>query len=153
MGVIKIREAVINDLPYIIELLADDMLGIQRENYTIPLNQCYIDAFNNICDDKNSTLLVVCDDDSVIGSLQITFTQYLSHKGSVRATIENVHISENYRNQGIGTKFMKYAIDLAKERNCSIVQLTSNKTRKAAHRFYERIGFHATHEGMKLNLE
>ncbi|MBD5144939.1 MAG: GNAT family N-acetyltransferase [Ruminococcus sp.] len=153
MSTIKIREAVINDLPYIIEIMADDTLGRQREIYTAPLEQCYIDAFNNICDDKNSILLVVCDDEKVIGSLQITFTQYLSHKGSMRATIENVHVAENYRNLGIGTQLMKYAVNLARDKNCSIVQLTSNKTRKDAHRFYERLGFHATHEGMKLSLE
>lgn len=148
-----IREAVITDLPYIIKLMADDALGRQRENYTAPLGQCYIDAFNNIRNDKNSILLVSCDDEKVIGSLQITFTQYLSYKGSMRATIENVHVAESYRNLGVGTQLMKYAVNLAKGKNCSIVQLTSNKTRKDAHRFYERLGFHATHEGMKLSLE
>lgn len=153
MSGIKIREAVINDLPYIIKLMADDTLGRERENYTTPLNQCYIDAFNNIRDDKNSILLVSCDNEKAIGCLQITFTQYLSYRGSMRATIENVHIDESYRNFGIGTQLMKYAVYLAKDKNCSIVQLTSNKTRKDAHRFYERLGFHATHEGMKLSLE
>lgn len=153
MSGIKIREAVINDLPYIIKLMADDTLGRERENYTTPLNQCYIDAFNHIRDDKNSILLVSCDKEKAIGCLQITFTQYLSHKGSMRATIENVHVDESYRNLGIGTQLMKYALSLAKDKNCSIVQLTSNKTRKDAHRFYERLGFHATHEGMKLSFE
>lgn len=155
MGAIKIREAVINDLPYIVELMADDTIGRRREIFTAaaPLEQCYIDAFNNICADKNSVLLVACDDEKVVASLQITFTQYLSHKGTVRATIENVHVAESRRNLGIGTRLMKYAINLAKDKNCSIVQLTSNKTRKDAHRFYERLGFHATHEGMKLSFE
>lgn len=153
MSVIKIREAVINDLPYIVKLMADDAVVGQRESYTTPLSQCYIDAFNNICNDKNSILLVSCDDEKVIGSLQVTFTQYLSCKGSMRATIENVYVSESYRNLGVGTQLMKYAVNLAKDKNCSIVQLTSNKTRKDAHRFYERLGFHATHEGMKLSLE
>lgn len=153
MDAIKIREAAINDLPHIVKLMADDTIGRQREIYTAPLEQCYIDAFNKIRDDKNNILLVACDDEKVVGSLQITFTQYLSHKGSVRATIENVHVAESRRNLGIGTRLMKYAVNLAKEKNCSIVQLTSNKIRKDAHRFYERIGFRATHEGMKLSLE
>ncbi len=153
MSVIKIREAVINDLPYIIKLMADDAVVGQRESYTTPLSQCYIDAFNNICNDKNSILLVSCDDAKVVGSLQITFTQYLSCKGGMRATIENVFVDKSCRNLGVGTQLMKYAVDLAKDKNCSIVQLTSNKTRKDAHRFYERLGFHATHEGMKLTLE
>lgn len=153
MSTIKIREAVRDDLLHMIKLMADDTLGRQRESYSVPLEQCYINAFNNICNDKNSVLLVVCADEKVIGSLQITFIQYLSHKGSKRAIIENVHVDENYRNNGVGTRLMKYAIDLAAEKNCSVVSLTSNKVRKDAHRFYERLGFRATHEGMKLNLE
>ncbi len=83
---------------------------------------------------------------------QITFTQYLSHKGSKRATIENVRVAKDRRNLGIGTLLMKYAINLAKENSCTIVQLTSNKTRTDAHRFYKRLGFQDTHEGLKLNI-
>ena len=153
MNTISIREANITDLPYIIKLMSDDNLGNQREEYKLPLPQCYIEAFENISADKNSILLVACDAEHVIGNLQITFTQYLSHKGSMRATIENVRIDKNKRNLGIGTQLMNYAIKLAKDKNCSIVQLTSHKTRKNAHRFYERLGFRATHEGMKLSLQ
>lgn len=152
MKKIIIRQAELNDLPQIVKLMTEDVLGSQRELYTEPLPKCYIDAFENISKDKNSILLVACDNGTVIGNLQITFTQYLSHKGSIRATIENVHIAENKRNLGIGTQLMNYAINMAKEKSCSIVQLTSNKTRTDAHRFYERLGFKSTHEGMKLEI-
>lgn len=150
---IEIREATMNDLPPIVKLMADDMLGSRREDFSVSLKECYVEAFKNICEDKNSILLVACEDGEVVGSLQVTFTQYLSHKGSRRATIENVHVFEKSRNRGVGTQLMNHAISLAKEEKCSIVQLTSNKSRKDAHRFYERIGFRATHEGMKLSLE
>ena len=149
---IIIREAELKDLPQMVKLMADDTLGSGRELYKDPLPQCYIDAFNNICNDKNSILLVVCDGENVIGNLQITFTQYLSYMGSVRATIENVRVAEDRRNAGIGTQLMNYAIDLAKEKGCNIVQLPSNKVRKDAHRFYKRLGFENSHEGMKLKL-
>lgn len=149
---IIIREAELNDLPQMVKLMADDTLGSGRELYKDPLPQCYIDAFNNICNDKNNFLLVVCDGENVIGNLQITFTQYLSYMGGMRATIENVRVAEDRRNAGIGTQLMDYAIDLAKEKGCNIVQLTSNKVRKDAHRFYKRLGFENSHEGMKLKL-
>ena len=150
---IIIREAEEKDLLQIVKLMADDTLGSGRELYKDPLPRCYIDAFNNICNDKNSILLVICDGENVIGNLQITFTQYLSYMGSMRATIEKVRVVEDRRNAGIGTRLMNYAIDLAKEKGCNIVQLTSNKVRKDAHRFYKRLGFENSHEGMKLKLK
>lgn len=153
MDRIEIRKAGPNDLPAIVELMADDALGRRREEYKLPLPKCYIDAFYNISNDSNNDLLVVCLGERVIGFLQITFTQYLSHKGSKRATIENVRVDKDCRDLGIGTRLMNYAIELAKNNDCSIVQLTSDKSRKDAHRFYERLGFKATHEGMKLNLK
>ena len=147
-----IREATSEDLPQIIQLMCDDTLGGLRESYTVPLLKCYTDAFDNIVNDKNNILLVACNDKNVIGNLQITFTQYLSHKGSERATIENVRVAKNKRNLGIGTLLMEYAINLAKDNRCAIIQLTSDKTRTDAHRFYEKLGFKNTHEGFKLNI-
>ena len=149
---IMIREAELKDLPQIVKLMADDILGSGREWYKDPLPQCYIDAFHNICNDKNSILLVVCDGENVIGNLQINFTQSLSYRGSIYATIENVRVAGDRRNAGIGTQLMEYAIHLAKEKGCNIVQLASNKARKDAHRFYKRLGFENSHEGMKLKL-
>ena len=146
------REATAEDLPQIIKLLAEDVLGSQREEYRLPLPSCYTDAFQSIAADKNNVLLVASDGKTITGCLQITFTQYLSHKGSIRATIENVRVASERRNLGIGTKLMQYAINLAKERGCSIVQLTTDKKRTDVHRFYKRFGFLDTHKGMKLPI-
>ena len=110
-----IREATPADLPQIIQLMSDDALGSIREEYAVPLPKCYTDAFNRIANDPNNILLVACDGEHVIGNLQITFTQYLSHKGSKRATIENIRVAKNKRNSGVGTQLMEYAIDLAKK--------------------------------------
>ncbi len=153
MGGITIRKAELGDLPRIIKLLSEDILGSGRETYSDPPHKRYIDAFNDIAADKNSVLLVVCEDEEVVGNLQITFTRYLSHMGALRATVENVRVAADKRGSGIGTKLMNYAIDLARDKGCSIVQLTSDKSRKDAHRFYRRLGFESAHEGMKLSLE
>lgn len=152
MSNIIIREAVARDLPRIVELLADDDLGRLREEYTSPLPQYYVDAFNRIANDDNNLILVACEGETVVGTLQITFTQYLSRKGSLRATIESVRVAQDKRDLGIGTILLKYAINLASTRGCSLVQLTTDKTRTNAHHFYEKLGFRPTHEGMKLHL-
>ncbi|HIU57545.1 MAG TPA: GNAT family N-acetyltransferase [Candidatus Ornithomonoglobus merdipullorum] len=149
----EIREARFEDLPRIIRMIDEDDLGTTGDRYTEPLMKCYEDAFREITEDKNSVILVICVCGSVFGSLQLTFTRYLSHMGGLRATIENVHVASDMQGRGLGTKLMNAAIDLAKKRGCRIVQLTTNKTRKDAHRFYHRIGFESTHEGMKLYLK
>ena len=149
----EIREARFEDLPRIIRMIDEDDLGTTGDRYTEPLMKFYEDAFREITEDKNSIILVICVCGSVFGSLQLTFTRYLSHMGGLRATIENVHVALDMQGRGLGTKLMNAAIDLAKKRGCRIVQLTTNKTRKDAHRFYHRIGFESTHEGMKLYLK
>ncbi len=149
----EIREARFEDLPRIIRMIDEDDLGTTGDRYTEPLMKFYEDAFREITEDKNSIILVICVCGSVFGSLQLTFTRYLSHMGGLRATIENVHAASDMQGRGLGTKLMNAAIDLAKKRGCRIVQLTTNKTRKDAHRFYHRIGFESTHEGMKLYLK
>ena len=149
----EIREARFEDLPRIIRMIDEDDLGTTGDRYTEPLMKFYEDAFREITEDKNSVILVICVCGSVFGSLQLTFTRYLSHMGGLRATIENVHVASDMQGRGLGTELMNAAIDLAKKRGCRIVQLTTNKTRKDAHRFYHRIGFESTHEGMKLYLK
>lgn len=149
----EIREARFEDLPRIIRMIDEDDLGTTGDRYTEPLMKCYEDAFREITEDKNSVILVICVCGSVFGSLQLTFTRYLSHMGGLRATIENVHVASDMQGRGLGTELMNAAIDLAKKRGCRIVQLTTNKTRKDAHRFYHRLGFESTHEGMKLYLK
>ena len=146
------REASEIDLPALVQLLADDALGAKREDISIPLNTDYLDAFHSIEVDSNNELIVVESSGNLAGMLQLTFIPYLTHTGSWRCLIEGVRIAASYRGRGLGTEFIKWAIKRAKERRCSIVQLTSDKQRPDAIRFYETLGFKATHEGFKLLL-
>jgi ribosomal protein S18 acetylase RimI-like enzyme len=146
------REARENDIPDLVNLLADDELGANREDVSMPLNQRYSDAFHSIARDPNNELTVVEFNAELVGMLQLTFIPYLTHTGSWRCLIEGVRIAKNYRAKGLGSKFINWAIARARERNCSIVQLTSDKQRLDALRFYESLGFEATHEGFKLKL-
>ncbi len=146
------RKAAENDIWNLVALLADDVLGAKREDISKPLNQSYFDAFQNIEKDPNNELTVVECNGELVGMLQLTFIPYLTHTGSWRCLIEGVRIAKNYRGQGFGTKFIRWAIKCATERNCKIVQLTSDKQRPDALRFYESLGFQATHEGLKLKI-
>lgn len=148
------REARKPDVPEIVKLLAEDTIGKVREQYTDPLPQYYYDAFDRIAANENEMLLVVENDDGeVVGTLQLTFLQHLSYRGRLRAQIESVRIREDSRNKGLGQQMIEWAIRLAKDRNAHVVQLASDKKRRDAIRFYERIGFKPTHEGMKLYLD
>ncbi|KGR79047.1 GNAT family N-acetyltransferase [Ureibacillus manganicus] len=150
---LRFRLATEKDLEQIVSLLADDLLGSQRERYEIPLPTSYIKAFEAITADPNNELVVADNgNEEVIGVLQITFTPYLTHQGGWRATIEGVRTSNSVRGKGVGSELIKFAIQRAKERGCHLVQLTTDKQRQDALRFYERLGFQATHEGMKLKL-
>lgn len=134
-------------------MLADDVLGSKRERYENPLPNSYIEAFNAITSVPNNELIVACDGDEVVGVLQITFTPYLTYQGGWRATIEGVRTLASKRGQGVGTKLIKWAINRAKERGCHLVQLTTDKQRPEALKFYEQLGFRATHEGLKMKLD
>ncbi len=141
------------DLPAIIKMLADDSLGNKRESYTTPLLASYESAFEAIERDPNNELVVVeGDDQTVIGVLQLTFIPYLTYRGGWRALIEGVRVDARYRSGGIGRGLFEWAIDRAQERGCHMVQLTSDKTRPDAIRFYESLGFVASHEGLKRHL-
>jgi GNAT superfamily N-acetyltransferase len=149
----KFRKATIKDLPTIVEMIADDELGKARENYTIPLPQTYFDAFERIDFDNNQELTVVVDEkDEVVGVFQMTFIPYLTYQGGVRAQIEGVRVHKMYRNQGVGKTIFQWAIQRAKERNAHLLQLTTDKKRPDAIRFYESLGFKASHEGMKMHF-
>lgn len=150
---IKFRMAMEQDLESIVALLADDVLGKQRENYQKPLPMSYLNAFEAIKADPNNELVVACVDNEVVGVLQITFTPYLTHQGGWRATVEGVRTSSRVRGQGVGSKLIHWAIQRAEERGCHLIQLTSDKSRHDALRFYEQIGFRATHEGFKMKLK
>ena len=148
-----IRRANQKDVPAIVELIANDELGRLRENFKTPLPQQYLNAFDNINSDQNQELIVMLNDSgTVIGTLQLSFIQYLTYQGGIRAQIEAVRVHENYRNKGIGQELIKWAIDRAKEKGAHVVQLTTDKKRDAAVKFYEKLGFIASHEGMKLHL-
>ncbi|MGN1402678.1 MAG: GNAT family N-acetyltransferase [Bacillus sp. (in: firmicutes)] len=133
-------------------MLADDVLGSKRERYEHPLPDSYTKAFEAIVTDPNNELVVACVGNEVMGVLQITFTPYITHQGGWRATIEGVRTSASVRGKGVGTGLIEWAIHRAKERNCHLVQLTTDKKRTETLRFYERLGFKATHEGLKLKL-
>ena len=148
------RKASKNDISAIVKLMADDALGQQRENFQTPLPVAYLNAFENIMADNNQELMVVEDENQeVIGTFQLSFIQYLSYKGGIRAQIENVMVRADQRGLGIGKLMFEWAINRAKERHAHVLQLTSDKKRPRAIKFYEDLGFIASHEGMKLHFK
>ena len=149
----KFRKATKEDVSFIVQMIADDELGKLRENYQDPLPEVYYQAFANIDQDPNQELTVVENEEGeIIGTLQLSFIQYLTYQGGIRAQIEAVRIRSDQRGQGIGETLFKWAINRAKEKGAQLLQLTSDKKRPDAIRFYEQLGFKATHEGMKLHF-
>ena len=147
------RKASETDLPGIIHMLADDKLGQTREILSNPVDARYAAAFAAITADPNQLLAVaVGADDGLAGCLQLSFIPGLSRTGMWRAQIESVRISADHRGSGLGSRFIEWAVEQAKARDCGLIQLTSDKTRPDAIRFYERLGFVASHEGLKLSL-
>jgi ribosomal protein S18 acetylase RimI-like enzyme len=134
-------------------MLADDPLGAGREANRSPLPPSYVDAFAHIDRDANNELVVVeADGQAIVGVLQLTFIPSLTYQGGWRALIEGVRVAAKFRSSGIGKELFLWAIGRAKERGCHMLQLTTDKTRADAIRFYKGLGFVATHEGMKLHL-
>ncbi len=147
------RKAKKQDLSEIIKMLASYILGSKREDYTYPLPDEYLTAFENISNDSNQHLMVVEDNGEVIGTFQLSYIQYLTYRGGIRAQIEAVRIREDKRGLGLGEKMFNWAIARAKEDGAHLIQLTTDKKRPEALRFYEKLGFKASHEGMKLHYE
>lgn len=145
----EIRRAEAADVPTIVAMIANDQLGASRES---PGDPQYLAAFEEISADPNQFLAVLEVDGVVAGTLQLTFTPGLSRLGMKRATIEAVRIHQDHRGSGLGQRFIEWAIDEARSRGCGLVQLTTDASRADAHRFYERLGFQASHIGMKLRL-
>ena len=146
------RNATIDDLETIVQMLADDPLGAQRERFEDPLLPSYLKAFKCISTDPNNELVVVTTDNQIAGFLQITFIPYLTYQGRWRALVEGVRVKKKYRGQGIGKSMFQWAIARAKAKNCHLFQLTTDKQRPDAIKFYKALGFVASHEGMKLYL-
>lgn len=147
-----LRSAEEKDLSHIIGLFVADEFGATREVLTDPLPQSYHLAFQEITADKNQSLLVVECDGSIIGACHLTTMPSLSFQGSRRLNLENIHVDKGYQGQGVGTWMIQQAIAIGQEKGCKIIQLTTNKKRIRAKAFYEKLGFKATHEGMKLYL-
>jgi GNAT superfamily N-acetyltransferase len=147
MANVEIRRAVADDVAAIVDLLADDPLGAQRER---PGDPSYAKAFEEIDTDPRQVLAVADAGGEVVGTLQLTFIPGLSRLGSTRALIEAVRVRSDHRGDGLGGRLIEWAIDTARERGAAMVQLTTDASRVDAHRFYERLGFVASHVGMKL---
>lgn len=143
------RQATRNDVPDIVRMLADDALGAHREAYQDPLPDSYYAAFAAIDHDPNQQLIVACLGEQVVGTVQLTFIPGLSYQGSWRALLESVRIDAPHRNRGWGKQLIMYAVEESQARGCHLVQLSTNKQRHDARRFYEQLGFEASHEGMK----
>lgn len=146
-----IRQAKQDDLKDIVNLLADDELGKLREN-TTELAPGYDQAFAQIKQDPNAQLWVMEAQGKIIATAQVNYLNYLTYQGGKRALIEAVRVDKNIRSQGLGAKLMQHIIAQAKTHGCQMVQLTTNKARTRAKVFYEKLGFIASHEGMKLFL-
>jgi GNAT superfamily N-acetyltransferase len=144
------RRARKEDVPAIVAMLADDHLGAQREGD--PGDERYLAAFERIDANPADELIVAERDGKVVGTMQLTYLAGLSRLGAERCLIEAVRVGASTRGQGLGRKMIAWAIDRARARGCAIVQLTSDKSRTDAHRFYDSLGFADSHVGYKLTL-
>jgi len=150
----KFRKATVTDVSAIVGMIADDELGKTRENFRDPLPTEYLKAFENINANQNQELIVVENENAeIVGTLQLSFIQYLTYRGGIRAQIEAVRIRKDQRGLGIGKTVFEWAIDRAKKRNAHLLQLTTDKKRPQAIKFYEDLGFKASHEGMKIHFK
>ncbi|WP_367322010.1 N-acetyltransferase family protein [Streptomyces sp. HUAS ZL42] len=150
MGDLEIRPAVSDDVPAIVAMLADDPLGAQRES---PQDLTpYLTALERLSSDPNQHLVVAVREGRVAGTLQLTIIPGLSRRGSTRSVVEGVRVHADERGSGLGTRLIEWAIEESRRQGCQLVQLTSDSTRTDAHRFYERLGFVASHVGFKLQL-
>jgi GNAT superfamily N-acetyltransferase len=144
-----LREARREDVPEIVALLADDAIGAGREGRA---DDAYYAAFELIAADQRNQLLVAEAGGRIVGTLQLTMIPGLSRHGMLRAQIEGVRVSSDQRGQGLGGRMIERAIEVARGQGCGLVQLTSDKRRPDAVRFYQSLGFTASHEGLKLPL-
>lgn len=151
-GGLSFREATLDDVVSVVRLLADDRLGAQREADLSPLPEAYVSAFEAIDRDPNNELVVAERSGQLIGVLQLTFIPSMTYQGGWRALIEGVRVASRARSTGVGRALFEWAIERARQRGCRLVQLTSDKARPDAIRFYEALGFVASHEGFKLPL-
>ena len=146
------RQAVEADLPFIVQLLTEDAVRATDDRPDEPFHPRYVTALHELAADPNQMMMVAVLDGETVGTLQLTFIPGIAGLGTRRCLVEAVHIAPTHRSRGLGTEMIHWAIAQARERGCGMVQLTSNKKRLAAHRFYERLGFLKSHEGFKYYL-
>jgi ADP-ribose pyrophosphatase YjhB (NUDIX family)/GNAT superfamily N-acetyltransferase len=149
-GPATLRRARREDVADIVALIANDQLGATRED---PGDlAAYLGAFAAIDADPAHSLVVAERDGRVVGTLQLSIIPGLARRGALRGQLEAVRVAEGQRGQGLGEAMVRWAVEESRRRGCALVQLTTDKSRTDAHRFYERLGFERTHEGMKLRL-
>lgn len=150
---VSLRRAVADDVPAMVALLAADELGAGRDGITTAEDlDVYLAGFRRIDDDPTHLLLVATGGLNVVATMQLTFLPGLARRAALRAQVEAVRVREDFRTRGLGAVLLDWAIEEAERRGCALVQLSSDKSRVDAHRFYERLGFVASHEGFKLSL-
>jgi GNAT superfamily N-acetyltransferase len=150
---VVLREATAPDVPAVVDLIAADQLGATRDGIRGDADlAAYAAAFRAIDADPAHLLVVAESAGEIVGTLQLSLLPGLARRGALRAQIEAVRVAESARGSGLGAAMMQWAIDEARRRGCALVQLTSDKSRTDAHRFYQRLGFVSSHEGMKLRL-
>ena len=149
---VTFRDATFADLPAIVALLAEDTLGEKREDPSLPLDPAYERAFHIITANPDQRQIVAEQDGVIIATMQLTFIPGIAFRGVWRGQIEAVRVAARLRGQGIGATMIEWGVEQFRARDCRMVQLTSDKSRGAAHRFYERLGWARSHEGFKINL-
>lgn len=152
MAEVIIRDATLDDLPFIAALGDEDEVAAARDPLRPDNAKQQRDGFLAIQADPNHQLLIAERHGGRVGSFQLSFIPGVSRRGAWRGQIESVRVLAELRGEGIGEAMMRWAIAECEKRSCGIVQLTSDKQREAAHRFYERLGFEPTHTGFKLKL-
>ncbi len=152
MSNLDIREARAEDLEAIIRLHEEDELGSHGDAWTPETKPVYEAAFAAIARSSENVLFVAVEGGEVVGTFQLTFIPNLTGRGTMRVKVESVKVKAARRSGGIGAKMMTFAEDYARSRGAAMLELTSNKTRTDAHRFYERLGFSRSHEGFKKKL-
>jgi GNAT superfamily N-acetyltransferase len=150
---VTLRTAVSDDIRAVVDLVAADQLGATRDGVRNAADlAAYEAAFSAIDADPAHILVVAESGGDIVGTMQVSFLPGMARRGALRAQIEAVRVAESMRGGGLGAAMITWAIDEARRRGCALVQLTTDKSRADAHRFYERLGFVASHEGMKLPL-
>ncbi len=149
---VTFRDATFADLPAIVALLVEDTLGEKREDPSLPLDPAYERAFHIITANPDQRQIVAEQDGVIIATMQLTFIPGIAFRGVWRGQIEAVRVAGRLRGQGIGATMIEWGVEQCRARDCRMVQLTSDKSRGAAHRFYERLGWARSHEGFKINL-